>query len=163
MEDLGEFFGIEEEQKEEFSPEDFKPALPQLFDWINSITYDKNELILNQDYPPEQIEKSYPAFQVNKGLSMGMDMILIANEMNRLSHLSKDAQYRYYLNKIRKMKRRNSWAKADKMEDLNLIAQRYQCNRNIAKQYLKILSETDLQEIRDMYNVNKKPARKKKG
>lgn len=161
MEEFESFFGVEKyEEPEEI--EAYKPTLPGLFDWLNNITYDKKELIQGQDLPVDQIEKSYPAFQVNRGLSMGMDTILLANEMNRLSFLPIDSQYRYYLNKIRKMRRRNSWAKQEKIDDLNLVAKRYNCNKNVARQYLKILNETDLQEIRELYEI-KKPAKKKKG
>lgn len=162
-EDIGEWLGIEKtEEKQETFEYDAKKGIPQLFDWLNSIMSEKNEMIRDQEYPADQMEKAYVPFPINRGVSMGMDTILLANEMNRLWSLPNEAQYRFYLHKIRKMKRRNSWQKAEKNDDLNLIARRYGCNLNVARQYLKLLTEDDLQSLRKLYDFGG-VAKKKKG
>lgn len=163
MSNIGDFAGHDNTEVEEKQEEKYKPALPQLFDFINSITDGKNDLIRGeQDLSTEQLEKAYPAYAVNKGMSMGMDMILLANEMNRLHGLDNDAQYRYYLLKVRKGKRRNTWAKAAAKDDLNLVAQYYQCNRDIARQFLKLLSTEDLKAIQAKYETGGKSTKSKK-
>ena len=80
-------------------------------------------------------------------MSYFADTVLHANEMNRLWHLPKDAQYRCYLTVLRPRDRRSKWFKAEKNDELDLIQQYFQCNRTVAKGYLKILSEKDLKEI----------------
>lgn len=159
---IGEWGGHDSEPVVEKVEEKYKPAVPQLFDFLNSITSEKNELIRDQDLSMSQLEKSYPAFAVNRGLSMGADTILMANQMNLLYGLFNDAQYRYFFNSVRKSKRRNTWAKSQEKDDLNLVAKHYQCNKNIARQYLKILKSEDLEKIRERYEVGGSTKTKKK-
>jgi hypothetical protein len=67
--------------------------------------------------------------------------------MNQRAHLFKDAQFQYYRGVLRKRKRFSKWPKADKSKDLDAIQEVYQCNRTIAKLYLKALSTADLKEV----------------
>ena len=57
----------------------------ELKDWLNSINQSKINLI-DEDYGTE---KDYPPFIINKCMSGFMDTVLIANEMNIHSGLSK--------------------------------------------------------------------------
>ena len=72
--------------------------------------------------------------------------------MNRLWHLPKDAQYRYYLSVLRPRDRRSKWFKAEKNDELDTIQQYFQCNRNVAKGYLKILTPENLKQINNKMN-----------
>ena len=56
------------------------------FDYINSISHTKNDLIKDSE-DPTRAEKDYNAYLVNKGLSYFIDTILFANEMNSHHHL----------------------------------------------------------------------------
>lgn len=116
------------------------------FDFINSASFSKTDLVKSSPYPDE-VEKQYVPFVVNKGFSNFDDTILHANEMNRLHHLPKDAQYRYYLAALRPRKRFSKWHKADKNTNLDMIQEYYQCNRTVAKGYLKILTPENLKAI----------------
>lgn len=121
------------------------------FDFITSASHTKVDLVKTADRP-EDIEKQYNPFLANKGFSYFDDTVLHANEMNRMHHLFKDAQYRYYLTALRPRKRFSKWHKADKNADLDMIQEYFQCNRTVAKGYLKILTTENLKEINNKMN-----------
>lgn len=116
------------------------------FDFMNAVSFSKEDLIGNHDNP-EIAEKEYTPYMVNRGFTNFEDTILHANEMNMRAHLFYDAQFQYYRGALRKRKRFSKWPKADKSEDLDAIQEVYQCNRTIAKLYLKALSKDDLKLI----------------
>lgn len=116
------------------------------FDFINSASHTKVDLIKTSD-DPDTTEKQYNPFLANKGFSMWEDTILHANEMNKMSHLFKDAQYRYYLSVLRPRKRFSKWHKVTKDQTLDLIQRYYQCNRTVAKGYLKLLTPENIKQI----------------
>lgn len=116
------------------------------FDFIKSASHNKKDLVKTSDYP-EQIEKQYTPYVVNRGFSYFEDTILHANEMNMRHHLFNDAQYRYYLGILRPRNRFSKWHKAEKNNDLDAIQEVYSVNRTVAKQYLKALSKDQLKQI----------------
>lgn len=116
------------------------------FDFINSASKSKKNLILD-DEQPDVIEKQYNPYIVNRGFALHSDTILHANEMNIRHNLFKSAQYHYYLGSLRSRDRRSKWHKLEKDSDLDAIQEYYQCNRVIAKQYLKVLPPEELQLI----------------
>ena len=122
-------------------PQDLTP-----FDFIKSVSHSKNDLIRESDYP-DQIEKQYNAYIVNRGFSYFEDTILHANEMNMRANLFNDAQYRYYLGVLRSRNRFSKWHKAEKNADLDAIQEVYSVNRTVAKMYLKTLSKEDLKRV----------------
>jgi hypothetical protein len=113
------------------------------FDFINSVSHLKNDLMAD-----EENEKQYNAFIVNRGLSMIDDSILHANEMNRLPHMPAIAQYQYYMQSLRKRKRFSKWQKSSKDENLDLIQEIYSVRREVAKQYMKILTPDRLSQLK---------------
>jgi hypothetical protein len=118
------------------------------FDFMNAVSFDKKDLIRDNENP-ELAEKQYSGYMVNRGFSNFEDTILHANEMNMRHGLFNDAQFRYYLGSLRKRKRFSKWTKADKSADLDAIQHVYQCNRTVAKLYLKALSKDDLKSIHE--------------
>jgi len=116
------------------------------FDFIKSASQSKKDLIKDSDYP-DQTEKQYTPYIVNRGFSYFEDSILHANEMNMRAHLFNDAQYRYYLGTLRPRNRFSKWHKAEKNKDLDAIQEVYSVNRTVAKQYMKTLSKEDLKSI----------------
>ncbi|MBT4995452.1 MAG: DNA polymerase clamp loader subunit A [Hellea sp.] len=116
------------------------------FDFMNAASFSKDDLIANHENP-EMAENLYVPYIVNRGFTNFEDSILHANEMNQRAHLFKDAQFQYYRGVLRKRKRFSKWPKADKSKDLDAIQEVYQCNRTIAKLYLKALSTADLKEV----------------
>jgi hypothetical protein len=124
-------------------PQDLTP-----FDFIKSVSHSKKDLIREDDYP-DQIEKQYNAYIVNRGFSYFEDTILHANEMNMRANLFNDAQYRYYLGVLRSRNRFSKWHKAEKNVDLDAIQEVYSVNRTVAKMYLKTLSKEDLKRVHE--------------
>ena len=115
----------------------------ELKDWLNSITFNKDDLI---ESDPDII-KDYPPYIVNRCLSGNFDTILYANEMNRYPNLDKDMQYQFYLNSLRKRKRFSPWIKKDKIQDLDIVKQYYGYSNEKASQALRILSKEQLDYI----------------
>lgn len=118
------------------------------FDFMNAASFSKEDLIHDSENP-ELAEKQYNAYIVNRGFANFEDTILHANEMNQRHDLFADAQFQYYRSVLRKRKRFSKWPKADKNGDLDAIQQVYQCNRTVAKMYLKVLSKEQLKTVHD--------------
>ena len=116
----------------------------ELKDWLNSINFTKENLIEDD---PETI-KEYPPFIINKCLSGHIDSVLFANEMNRYHNLSKDMQYSFFLNSLRKRKRFSPWLRKDKVTDLECIKQYYGYSNEKASQALKILTQEQINFIK---------------
>jgi hypothetical protein len=116
------------------------------FDFIKSASKTKNNLI-DTASDPEYVEKLYVPYIVNKGFGLFPDTILHANEMNRMPDIPNASQYSYYLATLRPANRFKKWNKLSSDDDLDLVQQYYQCNRNIAKQYLKVLSPENIKTI----------------
>ena len=68
--------------------------------------------------------------------------------MNINYHLSKDMQYLFYLNSLRKKKRFSSWITKDKVKHLEYIKQYYGYNDEKASQALNILSDDQINFIK---------------
>jgi len=120
----------------------------ELKDWLNSIDFNKEDLSHEiRDYPP---------YIVNKCLSGHLDGILFANEMNRYHFLDKDMQYNFYLNTLRKKKRFSPWIRKDKVSDLEYVKRYYGYNNENATQALKILSNEQIEFIKQKLDTGGK-------
>jgi hypothetical protein len=116
------------------------------FDFMNAVSFTKEDLIRNSENA-ELTEKQYNAYIINRGFANFQDTILHANEMNRRHGLFPAAQFDYYRGMLRKRKRFSKWPKVDKNNDLDAIQNVYQCNRTIAKMYLKVLDKDQLKTV----------------
>jgi hypothetical protein len=116
----------------------------ELKDWLNSINFNKENLIEEDS----TLAKEYPPFIVNKCLSGHLDCVLLANEMNRYHFLDKDMQYNFYLNILRKKKRFSPWLRKEKVSDLEYVKQYYGYSNEKASQVLKILSDEQIDFIK---------------
>ena len=81
----------------------------KVFDYINSITFDKTDLY------KDSLEKSeYNPYLVNRFLSYFPDTIFYSNEMNKFHNvIPKEYQYKFYLYAIPKRKRFIEWDKKE--------------------------------------------------
>ena len=95
-----------------------------------------------------EAEKDYPAFMVNRGLSLYPDTVLQANEMNQRAGLDSKLAYDYYLNSIRPRKRFSKWPKKAKSDVVNIIKEYYNCSDSKALEYNRILNVEQIEEIR---------------
>lgn len=118
------------------------------FDFIKAISETKENLLTGTDND-ELAEKSYAAFIVNRGLSFFPDTILYVNEMNFRPTLDGNPQFSYLLNTIRPKKRYSKWLKEEKIEELDIITEYYQCNKAKAKEILRILNGDQLEFMKN--------------
>lgn len=95
-------------------------------------------------------EKDYNAFVVNKALSFHYDCIMYANQMNISHNLDAKLQNDFLLHTVRGWKRPfQKWEKKPKIDDLELVKKKYKVSNERAQEYLALLSEEKLQEIRE--------------
>jgi len=137
---IGELFGQGGEVKIE---EDYKTPSISPFDFINSINYTKENLIVD-----DWSEKQYNSYVINRGLSFGTDTIIQANEMNSRPHLDKKLQYQFLINIIRPRKRYNKWLKAEKIEAIEVIKTYYGYSTDKARQVLSILNPEQIDQLK---------------
>jgi hypothetical protein len=120
------------------------------FDFLNSINDSKEDLLKKDPLS----EKDYNSFMVNRGLSYFGDTILYANEMNSRTDIPKKWQYEFYLYGIKKKRRLSKWHKKDvNGEDLKLVMQEYQYSTKRALEVLSLLTEEQLQTIREKHDT----------
>lgn len=117
---------------------------PELKDWMNSITFTKEDLLCNN---MDSIS-SYSPYVINRCLSAHLDTILYANEMNERYNLDPDMQYKFYLNSIRKKKRFSSWNKQNNLDDLIYVKEYYNYSTSKAIQVLSILTKDQIKFIK---------------
>ena len=122
----------------------------KLSEYLNAINYTKETLFDTED---ESVEKEYTPFVVNRCLSYFIDTVLYANEMNRFNQLSKNMQFDYLLNSIRKNKRYSKWLKRESEEHLDLVKQFYGYSDAKAREILDIITEDDLIWMRQKLNT----------
>ncbi len=120
-----------------------------LFDFLTDLTSNKEYLL------SENTEREFNIYMVNKGLGQQMDLILLANEMNKSPGLTKEMVHDFYFYSIKKKKRYGSWAKADNgnKEVLDLIVKHYVVNRTVAESYLKLMTPDDINSLKQKYEV----------
>ena len=117
------------------------------FDYIKAINYTKENMIVD-----DLTEKEYNAFIINRGLSMGIDTVFQANEMNQRHHLGKKLQFDFLLNSIRSKKRFAPWVKADKLKDLEYVKEYFGYSNEKAKAALQILDNDQIKTIKNSLN-----------
>ena len=116
------------------------------FEYVTQInTGKKNPMRGSED--DALAEKEYNPFLTNRALSYHYDTIEFANDMNINYHLDKRPQFEYLLNSVRKGKRHKPWFKNEPSEIINAICSVYGCNKSVANQYLKILTNDHLKAI----------------
>ena len=113
------------------------------FEYLTSINDTKKDIMVD-----DIAEKGYNAFMVNRGLSYFQDTVIIANEMNRYSHLDNRLQYSFLINMIRKRKRFSKWMKPDVLSDLEVVKEYYGYSNEKARQVLSLLSNEQINELK---------------
>jgi|TARA_B100000497_G_C7596504_1_gene358609 hypothetical protein len=113
------------------------------FEYVNTITQSKKNMMRDSENDT-LAEKGYSGFLVNKALSYFPDTLLHANLMNHYHQLEDRPQYEFLLNSIRPKKRFAKWVKDAGDKDLDVVCEYYQCNRNLGKDYLSLLSSEQL-------------------
>ena len=115
-----------------------------LQDVLYSINQSKQHLFLDGTVEPRQ----YQPFIVNKALSQHLDSVLYANEMNKYYSLDRKMQYDFFINSLKPRKRFSPWIKRDTLENLDLVKEYYGYSHNKAIAALRILTKSQLDEIK---------------
>ena len=89
-------------------------------------------------------ESGYNPWLTNLSFALHADTILYANLMNQYSDLDNRPQYEFYKYGVRPKKRSAKWVKTENDEELDIICELYECNRNVARDYLSLLSKNQL-------------------
>ena len=113
------------------------------FEYVQAINDTKKDIMVD-----DIAEKGYNAFMVNRSLSYFNDTVLIANEMNRHSHLDSRLQFDFLINIIRKRKRFSKWAKPQIESDIEVIKEYYDYSNEKARQALSLLSPDQIDGLR---------------
>lgn len=117
------------------------------FDFVNDLSFGKTDLIRSSD-DPESMLKDYNPWIINKAFSYYPDTVLYSNEINMHGGCDKLLQHDFLMNSLSKRKRFSKWAKTAKQDDIELISRFYMVNQIVAKEYLSVLTEEQLKEIR---------------
>lgn len=138
--DINNIFGqvVEDPPEEVYKQPSISP-----FEFINSINYTKEDLVID-----DWSEKQYNSYVINRGLSFGPDTIIQANEMNSRPHLDKKLQYQFLINIIRPRKRYNKWLKADKIDAIEVVKTYYGYSTDKARQALSILNPEQIDKLK---------------
>ena len=114
------------------------------FHYIASITHQKNDMMTDEDG-----EKGYSPFMTNRGLSYFQDTVLLANEMNRMSHLDNKLQYDFLRHAVRSKKRFSKWAKKSTSDKIDVIKEYYGYTDEKAYAVVDLISDTQLEEMKE--------------
>lgn len=116
------------------------------FDYVKAASYTKEDIMTAYG------DDKYISGVVNKAFSYYPDTILYANEINNYYYnLTKSMEFDYYRNALPKRKRWSKWHKKPYEENHEFIVEylsyKYNCNRNIAEGYMKLMSKEHLDRM----------------
>ena len=118
-----------------------------IWDYVNAISHTKHDLMTGTDND-KLAEDGYAPFLINRALSQTADTILYSNEMNINNHLDNKLQFDYLINTVRPKKRYAKWPKKLDNEALNVLMQYYMCNIRRAQEYMRLLSDEQVEKIK---------------
>ena len=114
------------------------------FEYVNQINYGKKDIMVD-----DLAERSYNGFMTNRSLSYFIDTIMVANEMNVHHHLDNRLQFDFLINTVRKKRRFSKWAKPIELDSIEVIKQYYGYSNDKAKAILSVLTESQIDELRN--------------
>ena len=113
------------------------------FDFVKSVSSEKKDIMVD-----DIEEKSYAPFLTNKALSYHQDSVFFSNEMNIRHGTENRLQYLFFLNTLRKRQRFSKWQKPYTSKKLDVIKQYYDISTKEAKDYMSILSDSDVRNMK---------------
>jgi len=91
----------------------------------------------------------FNAWIINNAYSMGQNTVLFANEMNQYPFIPRRWAFDFYYRGLPKSKSFDKWIKAGKPdEDVNAVAEYFRINKKRANEYLSLLNEEQLNNIK---------------
>lgn len=121
------------------------------FDFVKSVSSTKKDIMVD-----EIEEKSYAPYLTNKALSYHQDAILLTNEMNLKHGTDNRLQYLFFLNTLRKRQRFSKWEKPYISKKLDVVKEYYQISTREAQEYVNLLSDKQLRELKNRMNIGGK-------
>jgi hypothetical protein len=112
------------------------------FDVIRDLQNSKKRLITGEN------EKAYAPWIVNRGMSLHIDTVLYANDVNMMHHVGALLQHDYYFHSIRSMKRWSKWHKKLKDDDIEAITEYCECSREKAAEIRRLLTDENLELLK---------------
>ena len=137
----------------EFVPE--KPTKLSPFDFVNAINYSKEDMFAVDDAGERtsHSDSTYPKFLINRAMSYFADTIMFANVANTtLSNVPNNSHFDFYRLGVAKKKRFAKWAKPISDETIDVLCQYYQINIPKAIEVAQILTESQIETIRQKMN-----------
>ena len=114
------------------------------FEYVNAINTSKKDIMID-----DIAEKAYVPFTINRSLSYFNDTALVANEMNKHSHIDKKLQFHFLINIIRKRKRFSKWNKPELVSDVDVVKEYYGYSNEKARQALPLLTPDQIMNLRE--------------
>ena len=108
----------------------------------NSILRTKEKLKVNT-------EEQYSKFRTNTVLSNHIDTVLYSNEMNMYPYINDKMHYDYMFNSIRAKKRFFKRKKQVNHQNVSLVSEYYKYNRKKALEAIQILTDEQLETIKE--------------
>jgi hypothetical protein len=124
----------------------------KLFDHLNVICETKENL----DFGDEDVEKSYDTYIINRFVSMSEVFIPLVNAINRFD-VPKFIHHTFLKFSLPKRKQYFKYIKGEKSkDDLFYIKKYFDCGNNDLKEYMKILSDEEINTIVSLYKSSKR-------
>ena len=124
--------------------------MADLFQVLDSLSYTKKDITRGDD---ESIIETYDPYVIMIGLSQHVDTILVVNELNKHPGVTKQMHYDYLFHSVRARKRTGKWAKQTRPDNIQLIMDHYGYSRVKAIEALKILTDDQIKEIKEIRNT----------
>ena len=122
----------------------------ELKEYLKAINESKQDLMNTGD---EAWVKKYPAYIINRCLSMFWDTLPQANEMNGYHFLTNKIQFQFLINSVRKKKRFGGrWLKQSKLKDLEYVKEYFDYSNEKAREALNILTKEQIEVIKETLN-----------
>lgn len=123
------------------------------FEALKDITDRKRELDFSQD----DVKKAYVPYMINRYVSMCEPYVPLVNEINKYE-IPTEIHHRYYQDMLPKRHVFFNYIKKTKdvtLEDKKYICAYYECSMRDADEYVRILTEEQLQEILSKYKYGR--------
>lgn len=128
--------------------EEIKPKKHNIFGTMGTI-------FTKEYYPSEEEVSKIIPYQLNQWLSSTPNAIKTAHFLNSANKLPKDIQFKFAYFTVPKSYRPKFPKKSELNNqdeiDYNILMYKYKCNIDTARQYKKLLPETELSKLRNQY------------
>ena len=125
--------------------------MPELKDFLSSINTSKQNLI-RSDETPDDVERSYVPFVVQRAMGSFLDTIMFANELNTrgsYQNLTNRQHYEFLLHTVKKGKRFTPWIKTEANDEkIQLIMDKFHYTKEKAEIVASLIPEALLKPNR---------------